>query len=55
MSHVQSHYGMRVVCRWCASRIDKRDLLYARRNDLAVLVLLAFAVLLLVGKRLLGW
>jgi len=54
VSHTQSSYGMRVVCRWCANRIDLKDWRYSLRRDLAVLGLLGLLVLFLFAMRLLA-
>ncbi len=42
---IQTHYGMRVVCRGCAKRIDRNLLRTENFKNLQVLVLLAALII----------
>lgn len=48
VSHVQTSFGMRIVCGWCARRIDRQDLRSAWQGHLSV-------VLALLGMLLAAW
>lgn len=41
VSHVQSTFGMRIVCKWCAGQIDRQELRVAFRGHMAALIALA--------------
>lgn len=48
VSHVQTSYGMRIVCKWCARQIDRREWRTAFLGHLSVLLALVGLVLALV-------
>jgi len=45
VSHVQISYGMRIVCKWCAGQIDRRDWRRAMMEHLTVVVAIVGLVL----------
>lgn len=49
---VQTHYGMRIVCRSCAKRLDRQQLRDAALGNLIVFVALAILFALLIVQRL---
>ncbi|MEA2554420.1 MAG: hypothetical protein QOJ65_2596 [Fimbriimonadaceae bacterium] len=46
----QTHYGMRVVCPWCAKALDRTE----ARRELAIWIELAAALILLLALLTLG-
>ncbi|MBS1722996.1 MAG: hypothetical protein JSS66_08600 [Armatimonadetes bacterium] len=52
VSHTQAHFGMRIVCKWCAGQIDRSELRQRLHSDIAVLVAL---VLLVIAMLIFTW
>lgn len=52
VSHVQTSYGMRIVCKWCARQIDVREWRTAILGHVTVLLALFGMVLAVLLLRL---
>ena len=51
VSHVQTSFGMRVVCKWCASQIDRQEFRQAFKGHLGVVAALVGLVLFILLFR----